>query len=428
MGGAAWRVTVAGVVLAAALPVAAPLWARPPAPSLDELERRAAAYFLEQAHPVTGLVKDRARNQGPADDYTVASVAATGFGLAALAVAAERGWVPADEAQARAVRTLRSFVGGGPVQVEGKAGLYYHFVDWATGRRVWESEVSSIDTALLVAGALVVGRYFPGTEVETLAADLYARVDWTWVLTDGGARPDERLIGHGWKPETGFIPYRWDSFSEHAVQCLLAIGSATHPIPAECWAAWRRQEGEYAGLRTFADVPLFCHQFSHCFVYFRGLRDRAGYDYWQAAVNATATNRAFCQDQAGGFRTYREGFWGLSACDGPDGYRAYHAPPGSAEHDGTVAPLAVLAAAPYDPEGVGEMLGRLYARYGDRAWGRYGFCDALNLDRDWFAADVIGIDVGAALLMVENMRSGLVWRLFMSDPAVQRAVAASGLG
>lgn len=410
-----------------ALVVMGPAAAQEGPPTLDEIQQRAVAYFVEQAHPLTGLVKDRARNQGPDDNYTVASVAATGFGLAALCVGAERGWLPWADAQERCERTLRSFDGSGPVTVEGREGFCCHFVDWATGRRVWESEVSSIDTALLVCGALVAGQYFAGTEVQRLADDLYRRVNWTWLLTDGGERPESRFIGHGWRPESGFIPYRWDNYSEHLAQCLLAIGSPRHPIPAECWDAWNRQEGEYAGLRTFADVPLFCHQFSHCFVDFRGLRDRGGYDYWKSAVNATAINRFFCQKEAAIHRAYGEGLWGLSACDYPDGYRAFHAPPNWADHDGTVAPLAALASMPFDPEGALEVAVRLYEGYGERAWGYYGFCDAVNLDRDWFDPDTIGIDVGAALLMIENHRSGLLWRLFMGVPEVQVALDVAGL-
>lgn len=389
---------------------------------LDEVERRAVAYFWNEADPTTGIVKDRANNFGAADHRTVGSVAATGFGLAALAIGAERGWLERDAAAERVRTTLGFFLD----QMPHEHGWFYHFVDIRTGARVWQCEVSSIDTALFLAGALCAGACFAGTDAAELADALYRRTDFAWMLTDGGTRLDSSALCHGWKPETGFLSSRWDSYCELMILYLLAIGSPTRPISDRTWDAWARPVGAYAGFETFRVGPLFVHQFSHAFVDFRGRKDRLGFDYWEASVQATLANRQFCADNAARFRTYAADFWGLSACDGPDGYRAYSAPPGRAEHDGTVAPLAVVAALPMAPELALRSTRRLRETFGDRLWGAYGFADAFNLDRDWWDADTIGIDVGAALLMVENYRTGFVWKAFGGISAVSDAMARVG--
>lgn len=383
-------------------------------------ERLAFDYFLEQSDAETGLVKDRAGNFA-SDPTTVASIAATGFGLAALAVGAEAGWISREGAQERVLRTLYTFRDRMPQH----HGWYYHFVDARTGERVWQCELSSIDTALFLVGAVVAGQSFDSPEIRRLTDELYRRTDFQWMLTDGGAKPDAKTLCHGWKPETGFLANRWDSYCEHMILYLLAIGSPTFPIPADCWTAWERPIGEYAGYETFVVGPLFVHQFSHAFADFRGKRDLLGQDYWQSSVNATLGNRQFCMDNAAKFRTYGANCWGLSACDGPDGYRAYGAPPGFSEHDGTVAPLATLASVVFAPDLVLSAAEWMKATYADKIWGRYGFCDAFNVDRDWWDADVIGIDVGAALLMLENHRTGFVWERFMESPYIREAMNAT---
>ncbi len=392
------------------------------APEFVELcQRRALDFFWREADTETGLIKDRAGNF-TTDGYNVSSIASTGFGLAALAIGVEHGWITREQAHGRALVTLRFFRD----KMDQQHGWFYHFVDMRSGKRAWNSEVSSIDTALFLAGAMFLGRYFANTEVAELADELYRRVDFQWMLTDGGARPHEKLLCHGWTPERGFLPYRWDSYSEHMILYLLAIGSPTRPIPAESWDAWARLLGEYANHRTFAINVLFVHQFSHAFIDFRGKQDRGGYDYWRSSSEATLANRQFCIDNAGRFRTYGENVWGLSASDGPDGYRAYSAPPGRANHDGTIAPWAAAASIVFTPDLSLAAMQHIYQTYGERVWGRYGFSDAFNIDRNWWGQDVIGIDLGAALLMLENHRSGLVWKHFMNIPYVQTALQKAG--
>lgn len=381
------------------------------------LQRAAFDFFWFEAHPTSGLVKDRAGNLRD-DDYTVASIAATGFGLAAMPIGVERGWITRTRAEQRAATTLKFVY----EKLHHERGWLYHFVDRKTGERAWKCEISSIDTALFLGGALLAGEYFGG-EVKSLANSIYRRVDFQWMLTDGGARPDEKLLGHGWKPETGFIKSRWDNYSEHLMLNLLAIGSPTHPIPASCWEAWERNAGEYKGFKTFKCGPLFTHQYSQAFIDFRGKRDRSGFDYFESAVQATKANRQFCMDQAANFKTYSSNVWGLSACDRPGGgYEAYGAPPARAVHDGTVAPWVTVATLAFTPDLAIESVHFMRERFGTRLWGRYGFSNGFNVDKDWFADDVIGIDLGAAILLIENHLTGKPWRWFMGIPEIQAAM------
>ena len=388
---------------------------------LNLLEERAFRYFLDNYDPDTGLVPDRASNfEEIPKDYTVASIAAVGFALAAFPIGEVRGWITREEAYQRVLKTLKFFRD----QMENHNGFYFHFIDVRTGERVWNSEVSSIDTALFLAGALFARAYYAGTEVAEIAEELYRRIDFPWMLTHGGTRPHSRTLNMGWTPERGFLPYRWDRYSELMILYLLAIGSPTHPIPPETWDAWARPAYSYKGHTAISgDLPLFVHQYSHLWVDFRELRGRYA-DYFENSVQATLINRTFAQDHQGRFRTFRE-FWGLSASDGPKGYRAYA--PVLWRTDGTVCLSAALASIIFTPEIVLADLRRwLSSEHLPRIWGRYGFVDAFNLDQDWWDTDVIGITQGALLLAIENHRSGLIWRHFMSIPYIQEAMRAVG--
>jgi hypothetical protein len=396
----------------------------PPRPSaaetrlMDEVQRRAVRFFVECAHPTTGLVRDRASNTGK-DRYDVASVASTGYGLAALPIGVERGWIKRAEALKQAERTLR-FVLTMPHQ----HGWLYHFVDWKTGERRWDCEVSSIDTGLLVAGALVCGRYFRGTTVARLAERLYDRLDWTWMRTNGGAMPDKLMLSHGWKPDKGFLEHNWDAYCEHMFLYLLGMGARRNPLPPGSWTAWRRGSYEYAGIKTIAAGPLFWHQMTQGYYDLRGRKDRLGYDYHTAGAAAVAIHRRFCMDNASRRKAYGPYGWGLNASDGPDGYMAYGVP---GPEDGTLSPTGVLACVIYEPEAALATAQHMRDRYGARIWGRYGFANAFNVDRDWFDPDVIGIDLGMALLAIENYRTGLVWKLMGSHPSTERALQRANL-
>lgn len=386
---------------------------------LEQLARRAFDYFWHEAHPDTGFVKDRANNY-ERDDFVASSIAASGFALAVLPIAVRRGWVERAQAVKRAEQTLESHL-----QLPHQRGWLYHFIHWETGERYWNCEVSSIDTGLLVMGALVAAEGLDAPVLRKQAQSLYERLDFPWMLTDGGARPTEKMLSMGWKPETGFLASRWDHYSEHMFLYLLAMGSPTHPIPSECWDAWYRPLLRYQNYPILFGGPLFLHQMSHVFIDFRGKRDRLGYNYWIASRNATLAQRAFCIEMAYRYKTYSEDVWGLTASDGPDGYRAYGAP-GDIEHDGTVAPTAPITSLIFTPEESLKALRAIYDRYHSKLWGRYGFGNAFNVERDWWDKEVIGIDLGMMALAIENAETRLVWELSARIPAIQRGLKAAG--
>ncbi len=391
---------------------------------LDRVAHAGFEYFWRETDPATGIIKDRAGNHSQ-DGYTIGSTGATGFGLSALCIGASRRWVGEREARERALATLRFFRD----RIASPHGFYYHFVDVRTGERSWSSELSSIDTALFIAGALTAGQCFAGTEVQEIASALYARVDWEWMRTNGGVMSDAFTIAMGWTPEREFLKERWDWYSELMILYLLGLGSPTHPIPAKSWEAWQRPTGEYAGHRCIEGGPLFMHQYTHAYVDFKGRKDRLGYDYFENSINCTLANRQFTIDHKDKFKTYGDHVWGLTASDTPTGgYDAYGAPPsGWSKHDGTINPSAAGGSIVFTPELSIAALRTMYDRYGHKLWGRYGFSSAFNVDRNWWSREVIGIDTGITLLMIENYRSGLVQRMFMSHPAIPKALELAGL-
>jgi hypothetical protein len=378
---------------------------------LNEVEHRSFQFFLKETEPTTGLVPDRAGADGSWRE-NVASVAATGFGLAALCVGAERGWIARTDAVARAVTTLK-FARDRLAQ---EHGFFYHFVNRELGDRVWACEVSPMDMALFLCGALTARQYFHEPVLDQLVGAVYARVDWRWML-DGGA-----TLRLGWRPETGFLPYRWDTYAEHISLYLLGLGAPEHALPAECWDAWRREPvGHYAGLTYLQCAPLFVHQFSHAFVDFRDRHDDYA-DYWRNSELATRAQRQLCLDLRAKFPHYGPDCWGITASDSPTGYRAWGGPPPTPDVDGTVVPCAAGGSLPFAPAECLAVLRHIAATYGARAWKPYGFVDAFNPQTGWYSPDVLGIDVGILLLMAENERSGLIWRAFMSAPEVQHGL------
>ncbi len=385
---------------------------------LGMVEGRTFRYFAENTNPGNGLVIDKSPNSRPAGHkYAPASVAAVGFGLAALPAGVERGWISKSDGAKLAKTTLLFFRD----KMESEHGFFYHFVDMDTGLRAWDSEISSIDTALFLAGALTAGQYFGDPEIKTLADGLYERADWAW-MTNG-----TRLLCGGWTPEKGFLSYYWHQYDESMVMYILALGSPTHPLDPSSWRAIKRTVGEYKGHELILSPPLFTHQFSHAFVDFRGKSDGFA-DYFKNSVEATLANRRFCMDNAASYKTYGPDSWGLTASIGPDGYKAYGAPPGLAVHDGTVAPAAAASSIVFTPELSIAAMRNFYAKYRDRLWGRYGFSDSFNLDRDFFAPDAYAINQGSTVLMIENYRTGLVWKLFMALPQVEKGMASAGFG
>jgi hypothetical protein len=391
---------------------------------LEDLSRRTFRYFAEQSNPETGLVLDRARTDGsPHDEHhrNVASIAATGFGLTAWCIAAERKWVSAEQARKRVHATLRFFA----ERAVHQHGWFYHWLDAATGQRVWNSEVSSIDTALLLAGVLTARQYFRNdSRIVRLATTIYERVDFQWMLNG-----HPMLLSHGWRPETGFIIHRWDRYSEHTILSMLAAGSETHPISPEAWYAWKRDRTNYAGYNYVDGGPLFIHQYSHAWIDYRGLRESKPphVDYFANSVDATLAHRRFCIELSREFPAYSSNMWGITASDSIKGYVAWGGPPRDRAIDGTVVPCAAAGSLMFTPELSLAALREMHRRFGARVYGRFGFADAFNPNTGWVNPDVIGIDLGITLLAAENLRSEDVWRWFMRNPEVQRAIRLVGL-
>jgi hypothetical protein len=388
---------------------------------LEDLSHRAFLYFQEQANPQTGLVLDRARTDGKAHDAThpshnIASTASTGFGLTALCIAAERKWMKPEEARERVRLTLKFFA----ERAEHKEGWFYHWLDAATGERRWQSEISSIDTALLLAGILTTRQYFrQDREIVRLATKIYQRVNFQWMLDN-----HPLILSHGWRPENGFIKNRWDTYCELMILYVLAIGSPTYPISKASWYTWTRPLITYAGRTYITGGPLFIHQYSHAWIDFRGRKEKQSpfTDFFKNSVDAVYAHRAFCVDLAKDFPGYSENIWGITASDSQKGYLAWGGPPRESAIDGTVVPYAAAGSLMLAPEIALPAVLAMRDKFGEKIYGKYGFADAFNPNNGWVAGDVIGIDVGITLLSAENFRTGNVWKWFMANREITRAL------
>jgi len=382
---------------------------------LNDLETANFAYFWEQGSPKTGMVKDRC-NVRTNDEGIVASIAATGFGLTALCIGDQRGFVTRSAALERVLAALRFLW----KKLPNHRGFFYHFANINTGERVWDSEVSSVDTAILLCGVLTCRQHFKHPAVAELADLIFNRVDWTWLSEDTS------LLPHGWTPEIGFLPYRWDYYSELMMMYLLGLGSSAHPLREETWSAWKRLTFEYDGLRYIGSfAPLFVHQYSQAWFDFRGRRDKFA-DYFQNSVVATEVHRLFCLELGKQYPDYNEDLWGITASDSDHGYVIWGGPPATGPIDGTVVPSAAGGSLPFLPEATLRVLKTIRSRY-DAAWSKYGFVNAFNPLRNWYDSDALGIDTGITMLMAENLRTGFVWDTFMKTAEARRGMQRAGL-
>jgi len=386
----------------------------------DEIERATFQFFWEQASPTTGQVKDRALAAGN-DSRTASSIAATGFGLTALCIGHKRGYGDAAQIQSRVTATLNFLANQQANQQPILNGFFYHFVDMNTGARVWSSEVSSIDTSILLCGVLACRQYFQDAQIQRLATHIYNHVNWPWMLNGS------RTFSMGWTPENGFITSRWDTYSELMMIYLLAIGSTTHPVPASSWDAFARPTLTYQGLTyiTNLNAPLFIHQYSHAWFDFRNKSDKYT-NYFNNSVTATQAHKLFCLSLQSQFSDYQSNLWGITASDSASGYAVWGGPPAMGAIDGSVVPCAAGGSLPFVPSDCIAALRNIRAQY-PQVWQRYGFVDAFNPLTRWYDADVIGIDLGITMLMAENQRSNFVWNTFMANPEAQNAFAAVGL-
>jgi hypothetical protein len=412
---------------------------------LDQLQRAAFGYFLEAMNPANGLIADTSRENSPS------SIAVVGLALSIYPVAVERGWMTRADAVERSLSVLRFFRDSdqsGGSEATGYKGFYYHFLDLQTGARVWRSELSMIDTALLIAGALTAGRYFTANSAnEILLRELvdvmYRRVDWRWAQ-QGGA-----TINHGWKPESGFFHYCWDGYSEAIVLYVLALGSPTHPIEGDCFRAWTAtyQWENLYGYDFLYAGPLFVHQFSHAWIDFRGIQDRfmreKRCDYFENSRRATEVQREYARRNPHEFAGYDENCWGLTACDGPShqqpelanerrrlfGYAARGVPYGP--DDGTLGGWAALASLPFAPEIAWCAARDMLRRYPEMA-SAHRYASSFNptlasADRSaWVSAGHFGLDQGIVVMMIENHRSELIWRLMRDCPYVVTGLRRAG--
>jgi hypothetical protein len=400
---------------------------------VDYVESAASDYFWYEANPSNGLIRDRSTSSSPA------SIAAVGFGLTAICNGVDRGWITRAAARDRVLTTLRTFWEGpqGPSAsgMIGYRGFFYHFLDMNTGVRVWNCELSSIDTGLLIAGIIDARQYFSGPDsaevaLRALADSIYRRVDWDWMRNGG------QSLAMGWTPEAGFLSSRWIGYNEGMILYLLAIGAEAHAIPASAWGAWTAGYSwqTHYGYSYVAFPPLFGHQYSHCWIDFRNIVDAymlsRGITYFENSRRATLAQREYCVANPGGYPEYGTSLWGLTACDGPGvapylGYAARGAPPGQND-DGTIAPTAAGGSIVFAPEACLPVLRGLYDQYRGSLWTPYGFSDAFNLSANWWDTDVLGIDQGPIAIMMENFRTGGGWRRFMQSPEVQRGLELAG--
>lgn len=383
---------------------------------LEEMERANFQFFWSEASPKTGLVKDRALANGN-DGRTLASIAATGFGLTALCIGAQRGYAAAADIRGRVLTTLQSLLNG----VEQVNGWFYHFLDMNSGSRAVQSEVSSVDSAILLCGVLTVRQFYaPDAEIAGLATQLYNRVQFPWMLNGRDS------FSHAWTPEKGFSALRWDTYAEMMMLYLLAIGSTTNPVPAGTWNAFSRPTFTFQTFNYISPQwPLFVHQYSHAWFDFRNKKD-AYTNYFQNSVVATQAHKAFCLSLHGRFSDYTTDLWGITSSDSPNGYVAWGGPPAMGPLDGSIVPAAAAGSLPFLPPDCLAVMRNIRLHYTSPAWRKYGFVDAFNPLTGWSNADVIGIDLGISMLMAENLRTGLVWQTFMANPEVQAAMKAVG--
>jgi hypothetical protein len=414
-------------------------------PFFEDLEKRTFTFFWDSANPENGLVPDR--YPGP----SWSSIAGVGFALTAYPIGVERGYVTRQAARDRVLKTLRFFAAE-----SGTHGFYYHFLDMKNGGRRNNSEVSTVDTSLLLAGILVCESYFKGkdpkeAEIRRLAEKIYRRVDWTW------AEPSSPGLVMGWTPESGFLHATWVGYDEAMLVYILALGSPTHAVAADAWKAWTstydKHWGTQYGETDLSFGPLFGHQYSHVWVDFRAIQDAymrtRGLDYFENSRRATYVQQRYAIENPMHWQGYGANLWGLTACEGPGrarqvydgqprrfyGYAARGVGLDGSLDDGTIAPTAAIASLPFAPEIVIPATLEMYKRYGDSIYSTYGFRDAFNLSfqdgpdakkTGWVDEHYLAIDQGPIVAMIENYRSGLVWRIMRNNDYIRRGLERAG--
>ncbi len=416
---------------------------------LEILQRETFDYFLHEMNETTGLIADKTK------PGAVASIAAVGMGLSCYVTGVERGYMSREEAVRRTLKVLQFLLNsqqGTTPDATGFKGFYYHFLDMETGKRAWKCEVSTMDTAIFLAGVFTAQHFFTANDeaeaaIRSVAEKIYLRVDWQWALNGRDS------ITHGWMPEKGFLRHRWNrGYSEAVLLYILALGSPTFPIPAKGYQKWI---STFEWIKAY-DIdyiyagPLFIHQMSHVWIDFKGIMDemnrKTGIDYFENSRRATIIHQRYAIDNPLKFAGYGENCWGLTASDGPgprrrthDGVKRYYydykargAPFGP--DDGTVAPWAVVASLPFADSIV---LSTARQEMQDGETGKYyhhGFCASFNPtykdkgtgSAGWVSEWQYAINQGPIILMIENYRSGLTWELVKKCPYIVRGLRTAG--
>jgi len=431
-------------------------------PVINNLQRRTFRFFWDTSNKQTGMAPDRF----PSPSF--ASTAAIGFALTAYVIGSERGFVSRSQARLRTLRTLRFLesLPQGPDEtgMAGYQGFFYHFLHMHNGQRFGTSELSTVDTSLLLGGVLLAQSYFDRDssaeqEIRETAERIYARVDWKWAQN----RPP--VLSHGWRPESGFLRFDWRGYNEGMLMYILALGSPTHAIEPEAWTEWMRtykdSYGKFGGQQEFLSFgPHFGHQFSHVWIDFRGIQDafnrEKGFDYFENSRRASYAQREYARQNPMRWRGYDSEIWGLSACDGPAdtvqiynneerGFFTYAARSTASIHlldDGTITPMAAVASIAFAPEIVIPTIRAFRARFGENLYQKYGFLDSVNPsftftdvplrhgrvveNIGWVADDYLGIDQGPIVAMIENYRSGLIWSIMRTNPHIRRGLQRAG--
>ena len=395
---------------------------------LDYVQQANFDYFWYAANPANGLVPDRSATG------SACSIAAVGFGLTAIGIGIDHGWISRTQGVARVLTTLTTFLQGpegtNTSGTIGYKGWFYHFLDMNTAVRAPNSELSSIDTTLLLSGILYSKQYFNSTNgdetsIRTMADAIFNRVDWNWMAQGTNA------VSMGWFPPGNFIAGNWIGYDEGMILYLLGLGIATNPLPASAWSYWTNGYtwATYYGESFVPFPPLFGHEYSHCWVDFRHVADSYmnshSSTYFENSRRAALANRAYCIANPLNRVGYSSNVWGLTACDGPTGYTAHGAPP-ALNDDGTIAPTAPGGAMAFTPEYSLPTLQYFYSHYRRNIWTAFGFRDAFNLSAQWYDTDELGIDQGPIVIMIENYRTQRPWQLFMQNAEVQRGLQQAG--
>lgn len=349
----------------------------------------------------------------------VASIASVGYGLAALIIGVKRNWITNKKAYERASKTLDTFLN----YAEGENGFYYHFINMNTAKRVWNCEISIIDTAIFICGAIAAGEFFGG-EVKEKAEELYKRINWEWYRNK-----KNNYFYMGYKPEKGFWG-QWDMYAEQLMLYVLGVASPTFSINKQMYFDMQKPKENFGEIKDIIYTycgTLFTYQFSHAWIDFRGRKDCEGVDWFENSIKATLANRNYCIQNSKKFKTFGENSWGLTACVGPKGYSGgYGAKPSMAnideQNDGTISPCGAAGSIVFTPELSIKALEYFYNNFSN-IWGKYGFKDSYNLENgEWYSTEVIGIDKGISMVMIENYLSQTIWNCFMKNVYIQKGL------